>query len=219
MSRQKRLIIIDGIPGSGKTTTAKKVLDRLNTKQIRTQCLLEQQEFHPLLLNDIDYNSLQTEEGADLYIQLLTSRFNDFVKEQLTSTNEAIIIESVLFQDAINVSHLNGMNQRQLLNLCSQLQRILEPLNPCLIYYYQMNVEEQWRFICNVRGNEWGPVSLHTDEDFKQAGEVWAQSQTFVRAVVDEWEIPKLIIENTDYLWHEYTHRIFHFLDELLNLR
>jgi hypothetical protein len=75
-------------------------------------------------------------------------------------------------------------------------------------------VRRDWRFICGVRGNEWGPVSLHTDEDFRQAGALWGGSQSFVRSVVDVWDIPKLVIENRDCRWDEHNRRILRFVDE-----
>nr|WP_279588838.1 hypothetical protein [Paenibacillus castaneae] len=212
------MIIIDGIPGSGKTTTASSILERLEAQQINTRCYLEQEESHPLLIAEPKFDSFENEEEADQFIHLLTSRFSHFVQHQLNSIHEVIIIESVLLQDAINVSHLMGMSHPKLLELCSRLQTILEPLNPILIYYYHMDVEGQWRFICSVRGNDWGPVSLHSDEDFKQAGEVWDKSQTFVRAVVDQWNIPKLIIENNDYHWDDYNQRINHFVDDCVRI-
>jgi hypothetical protein len=217
VSKEKRLIIIDGMPGSGKTTTASSILKALTSQQIPTRCILELEDQHPLLLHGMNFNSFAIEEEADLFIQLLTSRFSNFVQEQLKNPDKVIIIESVLLQDAISVAHLMGMNEVKLLDLCSTLQTILEPLRPILIYYYQTNVEGQWRFICGVRGNEWGPVSLHTDEDFKEAAEVWGKSQTFVRAIVDKWDISKLIIENSEYLWDEYNDRIVKFLDITLS--
>jgi hypothetical protein len=110
-----------------------------------------------------------------------------------------------------------GMNQDKLRYFSSSLMSILEPLDPVLIYFYQVDVEGQWRFICGVRGNEWGPVSLHTDDDFKGAGILWGGSQTFVRSVVDSWEIPKIIIENKDYHWDEYSNRIIQFIGENIN--
>ncbi|MGO4695969.1 hypothetical protein AB4Z50_16980 [Paenibacillus sp. 2TAB26] len=216
MSKQKRLIIIDGIPGSGKTTTAKSILDKLNSKQVAARCFLEEEALHPLLLQGPEFSSFTNEAEADQFIQLLTTRYLDFVQAELHSAHEVIIIESVFLQDTISVAHLMGMDKQKLLAFSSSLQQILAPLAPNLIYYYQVDVEKQWRFICSVRGNEWGPVSLHTDEDFKQAAEVWSRSQSFVRATVNAWDIPKLIIENKDYLWDEYHQQISEFIDSLL---
>lgn len=215
MSKQKKLIIIDGIPGSGKTTTASRIFEQLSLAHINTRCFLEQEDNHPLLVPGLDFDSFDNEAATDLFIQLLASSFSEFVQTRLNEPEEVTIIESVLFQDAISLAHLNGMKQEKLLELCSVLLAILEPLNPALIYYYQVDVEKQWRFICSVRGNEWGPVSMHTDEDFKQAAEVWGNSQSFVRTVIDKWGVPKLIIENSDYLWSEYDHLIHEFVERL----
>ncbi|MNN89235.1 hypothetical protein D3C81_2070190 [compost metagenome] len=55
---------------------------------------------------------------------------------------------------------------------------------------------------------------MHTDDDFREAGILWGGSQAFVRSIVDSWEIPKLIIENKDYLWDEYSNRIIQFIHE-----
>lgn len=212
----KRLLIIDGIPGSGKTTTATRIYNRLTSQDIRAKCLLEQTENHPLL-PPMDQNYLlNTEDGADTFIRQLVDRYSRFVDEQLSSSEDITIIESVLFQDIVSVSHLQGMNNAQLQSLTESLQRLLMPLNPHLIYYYHTDVEGQWRYICGIRGNEWGPVSFQSEEDFVQAGEVWSASQAFVRAAIDAWPIPKLIIENKDYTWAEYDARIDSFITESL---
>ena len=55
-------------------------------------------------------------------------------------------------------------------------------------------------------------MSLHTDEDFREAAALWGASQAFVRTVVDAWDIPKLIIENKEYLWAEYTEQVIGFM-------
>jgi len=212
----KRLLIIDGIPGSGKTTTATRIYNCLTSQGIRARCLLEQAENHPLLPSMEQYYALNTDEGADAFIRQLVDRYSRFVEEQLSSSEDIVIIESVLFQDIVSVSHLQGMNIAQLQSFTQSLQQLLMPLNPHLIYYYHTDVEGQWRYICGIRGNEWGPVSFQSDDDFVQAGEVWSASQAFVRAAIDAWSIPKLIIENKDYAWAEYDARIDSFVTESL---
>ncbi|REE85325.1 hypothetical protein A8990_11254 [Paenibacillus taihuensis] len=160
------------------------------------------------MLREVEYESLITNEGADRFIAKLKARYAAFVQERLEGEERVTIIESVMMQDVISVAHMLGMDLGKLRHLALSLQRLLEPLNPRLIYYYHVDVEGQWRFICGIRGNEWGPVKLHTDEDFREAGEVWSRSQAFVRGVIDEWMIPKLIIENRDYRWVENTERV-----------
>jgi energy-coupling factor transporter ATP-binding protein EcfA2 len=217
MTTQKnRLIIIDGMPGSGKTTCAVSVAEALSARQVPNRCILELEENHPLFIRGYEFSSLADEQQADLFITQLQAVFRDFVQERLNSAEEFTIIESVLFQDALSCACHMGMDNDKLLDLSTALKRILSPLDPVLIYFYQLDVEAQWRFICSVRGNEWGPVSLHTDEDFQEAAALWGGSQAFNRTVVESWDIPKLIIENKEYLWAEYTERVIGFIEEQL---
>ncbi|WP_040949312.1 hypothetical protein [Gorillibacterium massiliense] len=210
--KKKRLVVIDGMPGSGKTTCATMIANKLTSWNIINRCILELEENHPLFIHDHRFSSFEDDEQADLYIRLLQSKFKDFVNKCTNDIHDVTIIESVLFQDAINCAHHMGMNHDKLLHLSSSLMGILEPLEPLLIYFYQVDVEGQWRFICGVRGNEWGPVSLHTDDDFREAGILWGGSQSFVRSIIDSWEVPKIIIENKDYHWDEYSNRIIQFV-------
>lgn len=190
------------------------ISNTLTSWNIRNRCILELEPNHPLFIHGHRFSSLKDDEQADLYIRLLESRYRDFVHERLNSSDDVTIIESVMFQDTINVARHMGMSHDQLRRLSRSLMSILEPLGPVLIYYYQIDVEGHWRFICGVRGNEWGSVSLHTDEDFKEAGNLWGSSQAFVRSMIDSWAVPKLVIENKDYCWDDYSDRIIRFLDE-----
>ncbi|WP_154665880.1 hypothetical protein [Paenibacillus pinihumi] len=210
--KKKRLIIVDGMPGSGKSTSASMIAQQLATWGKESRCVLEQEDNNPLLLTDFNWAEFQHEEQQDKFIALLEAKFRKFVDERLQGSPDLTIIESVLFQDAINCAHHSGMNRDKLHKFTASLQQILAPLEPVLVYFYQVNPEAQWRYICNIRGNEWGPVSLHTDEDFREAGELWGSSQAFVRSVVDEWQIPKLIIENTSYDWDRYTREMKEFV-------
>jgi nucleoside-triphosphatase THEP1 len=215
LTPRRRLIIIDGMPGSGKTTCANMLSDRLTARGIPNRCIPELEENHPLIFYGLNFQDyLGSEAEQDELIRLIRDRYRAFVRERLEAAEAVTIIESVMLQDTINILHHMGMDVGKLRDLASGLARILEPLRPVLIYYYHLDTEAHWRFICGVRGNEWGPVSLRTDEEFRQAGELWGGSQSFVRSFVDAWDIPKLVIENRDYRWDEYTRRIMPFIDE-----
>ncbi len=107
----KRLIIIDGMPGSGKTTCASSVAELLTSRGVAGRCILELGENHPLFIRGYEFTSL-------------------------------------------------------------------------------------------------------ADEDFREAAALWGGSQAFVRSVVDAWDIPRLVIENKDHRWAEYTERVGRFVEE-----
>lgn len=215
--KKQKLIIIDGMPGSGKTTYATEISNYLDNRKIKHRCVLQLEQEHPLLLHNESIEDLSDGIHAEYFIENIKKLYCNFVEERLKSSDEITIIESVLFQDTINMAYHLGMNERKLNHLCDQLFEILSPLEPSMIYFYQVDIEGQWRYICNIRGNVWGQVSLFTDEQFQEAGRVWSGSQKFVREYIDQLVLPKLIIENADYHWDEYSLRIIHFIKTLLD--
>ncbi|CAM3602426.1 hypothetical protein PALU110988_30205 [Paenibacillus lupini] len=110
-----KLIIIDGMPGSGKTTSAQLVSDQLNNCGITNCCILEGQPNHPLFILDREFNVAEEHE-ADEFIRILQSKYRSFVQELLRASHEITIIESVFFQDTINTSFHGGMNRTNCVN-------------------------------------------------------------------------------------------------------
>jgi hypothetical protein len=124
-----------------------------------------------------------------------------------------VIIESVIFQGIVCITQFKGINKGRLLKLVHFIQETISVMNPVLIYYYQVEVEKNWRWLCSVRGDEWAKqVGLTTDERFRKAAFAWSKSQEVCNSIFNEWNIPKLIIKNKNYLWQNYLNRILSFL-------
>lgn len=72
------------------------------------------------------------------------------------------------------------------------------------------------KWICNIRGPEFTQdrCGLYTDNDFIEAGHFWTKNQDFIFNIVQEWEIPKLIIKNEKYNWEDYENKVNHFLEK-----
>lgn len=211
--KQTRLILIDGMPGSGKSTTGQWLKETLESNKIPCRFFHELEQNHPLRIYDKHFDSFTNPEEAEWFIAKVKQLFRDFVEERLHK-HEIAIVESYLFQNTIGFAYNMGMDESLLLDLAASIQSVLLPLQPALIYYYQVHVERNWRWICELRGPEFtqGRCGLYTDDDFVQAGSFWTANQHFVSAIVQEWEIPKLVIRNEHYLWAEYKTRIKEFL-------
>jgi thymidylate kinase len=208
-----KLILVEGMPGSGKSTTGKWISERLSEWSIPNHFYHELAENHPLRIYDRQFTSFAITEEAEWFIAKVKQLFDDFVKERIMN-DEVVIMESYVFQNTIGFAYNMQMNPEQILELFQSIQQILRPLNPVLIYYYQVNVEEHWRWICAIRGPEFTQdrCGLYSDEDFIEAGKFWIKNQEFVFNIVRNWEISKLIIKNQDRKWKEYEERITDFL-------
>ena len=123
---------------------------------------------------------------------------------------QAAIVESWLFQGTISFCLLQHMDYFLLFDFISDLQKMLQTLNPVIIYFYQTDVEKNWRWICNSRGKAFteGRCGIHGDEDYRRAGILWSSIQEFNYGVLKHWDIPKHVIRNENYTWDEYKKQI-----------
>ena len=205
-----KLIIVDGIPGSGKSTLSEMISKELTKQEINNIFYHELTENHPLFIYERKFTSFKNEGEAEYYFNRVIELFNRFV-ESHKNESEVIIIESVLFQDTISFAYNMGMNWLKIEELFRKLVDILRSMNPILIYFYQINVRRNWEILGKIRGVEW-IASLHTQEGLDEAERDWKPNQEFIKSLIEEWEIPKLIIENKDYLWEQYNERTKGFL-------
>lgn len=208
---QTWLILIDGIPGSGKTTTGEMIASDLVSRNIPHRLYPELEDDHPLRIYDQEIPLLQSAAEANRFADRVEELFRQFVEERIQYDGVAIV-ESWLLQNTISFAFNMGMDRRRILKLMENLKILLQKLAPVLIYYYQVDVEKSWRFICQERGPEWARQALGPELDFSRAVADWAPNQEFVYDIVKGWEIPKLVIENRNYRWDSYTRRIMLFL-------
>ncbi|OAB47190.1 hypothetical protein [Paenibacillus antarcticus] len=209
MTRHK-LIIVDGIPGSGKSTLSEMISNELNKQEIKNIFYHELTKDHPLFIHERKFTTFKDQGEANYYFNRVVELFNRFV-DLHKNEPEIIIIESILFQDTLSFAYNMGMEPSMIEELFNLLVDILNRLNPVLIYIYQFDVRRNWEMIGKIRGVEWIP-SLHTPEGLDEAERDWKPNQEFIKSLVEEWEIPKLIIENKDYLWEQYNERTKYFL-------
>ena len=208
-----KLILIDGMPGSGKSTTGLAIHEQLNNLNIANVFYHELDDHHPLRIYDRQFTSFSIVEEAEWFIAKVEQLFMNFVNNPI-HCNQITIVEGSVFQNTIGFAYNMQMSEDRIMDLTYRIQNILSALNPELIYVYQDNVEQHWRWICDLRGPEFtqGRCGLYTDDDFIEAGKFWTKNQDFIFPIVQNWDIPKLILRNKEYMWNEYKLQIFDFL-------
>ena len=159
-SRNKTLdtniIVIDGLPGLGKSTTAQWLELQLQRNQINARWLQEAEVPHPLwwyeqwngtryLPPDYDHIPMAT------FIETSLERWADFAAFAGAS-GTVYVVESAFSMNAVSMFLMGDARPAVLLDYARQVQTIVSDLNPILIYFYPADVTAALYRICAKRG-------------------------------------------------------------------
>ncbi|MFD1677678.1 hypothetical protein [Alicyclobacillus fodiniaquatilis] len=101
--RDTKLIILDGIPGSGKSTAGPMLADKLTNSNIPNRFYPETEENHPLCIYDRIIGSLESKTEAIWFKNKVEELFRAFVDAR-SHVAEVTVIESWLFQDHLGAA-------------------------------------------------------------------------------------------------------------------
>lgn len=126
-----RLILIEGIPGSGKTSTASWLAERLRARGLRVAWVREEAADHPVIGRDTRRTGKHPGYG-----ERCAARWRAFAtKEIQRADRELIILEGVLFQSTVRFMLEYRRAQDEPTRYFDTTEEILRPLNPWLLYY------------------------------------------------------------------------------------
>ncbi|MFW9849672.1 MAG: hypothetical protein ACFFF4_11045 [Candidatus Thorarchaeota archaeon] len=217
---KSRLILIDGIPGSGKSTTANYIHRQLLRSSIEARWFHELEESNPLF--DVEYIQTRTINDAEDYVKKTLEKWRILVKE-INKTNQVYIIESYLLQATVGCMFDNNINQSIIQDYASRVPDIISELNPVIIYFSPQDVRENLLNLRNVRDNEWIESRGESLSKSKYAVarklegfEGWV-SMLSARAhlsneILQSYEFPTLVIDATNGEWDKYYDEITKFL-------
>ena len=223
-----KLIVIDGLSGSGKTTTAEWLTSRLEQQGTKIWYLPEYDTAHPLwwyrywdgsayLTPDFDNSPIET------FLETSLSKWRGFVDSMHTS-NQIVLAESVFFQDAVAMFLMGGAAPIRLMEYAREVQQIAQALDPVLIYFRQNDVRGALRRICSIRGPEFENDLVANMESFPYLklrnlkgldgiAVLWQNVHEVTDSIFDEYKIRKLAIDVSKGNWLDYHQRILDFLD------
>lgn len=220
MKLQRRLVIIEGIMGSGKSTTARWIAARLEEAGRRALAVTERVEPHPVRGTDGLDHWFQpwldiTTEGL---LDRCLGKWRSFVAEA-QATETIYTLDGQLFHGDLTNLFLMGASPTAIAKYCETVADIARPLSPLLIYFYQVDVARAIRTIAAERGEEW--VKYQVDWKLKaphsrQLGLSGLEGLIALykdyRALTDELysrlDIPKLAIDNSQQAWDAYYEQI-----------
>lgn len=221
------LIVLDGLPGSGKSTTAEWLAQQLRHNGIAVYWLQETDLSHPLwwyeFWNGTDYQPPDFDHTPiEVFIETSLEKWRSFTVQARLSDG-LIVAESVFFQNAIAMFVMGGAQPALLMEYAREVQRIIGALHPVLIYFQQNDIADALRRICDLRGRDFEDELFTNMECFPYLKQrelkgfegvtiLWREISRLTDTLFEEYRIPKLRIENSAGDWLSYQQQILAFL-------
>jgi tRNA uridine 5-carbamoylmethylation protein Kti12 len=207
-----KLILLEGLPGSGKTTMAKKLFDRIDVKNKQ---LVQESSDHTIAERGI----------ADIDIwQVKTARNWERLSAEIDSQQKLYVMEFVWFQNTIAEMLLKNCHRNQIVGFCRRVENIIKDIPPVLILYTANDAETFLRETYELRGDVWKEQidSLIDDTPYGRKRdltgfdgfmEFFNEYVSIVNAIYDELQIDRISIDVTKREWPKVEKLTYEFLE------
>jgi hypothetical protein len=219
-----RLVIVEGIMGSGKSTTMRFIARHLQDSGQSALPLHERTEPHPVRATDeLEhwFEPWRDTTPRDLADRAL-ARWTAFV--EATQKDSSIpVMDGQLFHGDLTHLLLMDADSALISDYVSALAAIIAPLNPFVLYLWQKDVGHAIRTVCTERGSEWIDYQLN----WKLAGpycvrkgyrglegliSLYRDYRCITDALFEKLPLAKLAIENSERDWPAYESQILNAL-------
>ena len=210
---ETRLVMLEGLPGSGKTSAARHLCRSLRSKGIAARWLHELAPDHPAIPRSVFRLA-----SRDDYGQLCLDRWDAFVAG--CAPGEVVILEGCVLQSTVRFLFAKREDESLLCDYWEGFEKRIAPLSPRLVYLYQDDPAEFMRSRTLVRrGAEWVEKLAHyaagtplgrargwEGEDGLVA--FWMEYRAACDDLYQRSSSCKLALENTTQLWSQIHLRI-----------
>lgn len=214
-----KLVIVEGIMGSGKSTTVLRTADRLAAAGFRSVGITEGTAPHPIRF---DWDMPWEEVDLAQLMESSIAKWRAFI-DRISNSEPIHIIDGQLFHGNFTSIFLIEAGKDTLRNYVRSVLAAIEPMRPLLIYFRQNEVGDAIRWIASQRGNAW--VQYQTDWKLTSpyairrglSGldgliELYRDYRAITDQLFAELDVPKIRIENSRREWPKYQAIIDHAL-------
>jgi hypothetical protein len=219
--RATKLIFVDGLPGTGKTTAATWLAARLQDTQLQADLYLEFQQGHPTNVGgdlhpagDVSGDAFFAVYTPEAFVEQSLQRWEAFVGAARES--QAIsVFDSCPYQNGARILLQMDASIGCIRAYAGQLEALVGPLQPLLVYFSHRDVEtalQQFRAICDRRGQAWTEYVIalvsHSPYGVSRHLQGFDGVMQFVRdyklmsdMLVAESRLPRILLENCEQRW------------------
>ena len=213
-----KLIFVEGLPGSGKSSTAQYLWMQLQKQGASCRWYYEEVSPHPLALFDRDSGNKTVPE----IISDGLKKWKAFVSEA-KQTDEIRIIESRLLLDNIFPLVMKEIEKSKIAAFIHAVIGECRGLDPVLIYFHQFDYSNTLRRICQQRGEYIEKIYIQRAEKslfgrrrglrgFGGLVQFWTAVGEIADQLYEEVAIPKIAIDNSGWQWPVYYRQMCDFL-------
>lgn len=155
------LIIVEGLPGTGKSTTAAIIADELSKAGGKVLCVDEGVRDHPADYADYDFPDFETER------EKILKKWRSFVDK--SDKNTTYVFNCVFLQNPMCETMMRfGMDSAASQRYISEIAEIIRPLHPLIVYIDKPGVRETVDRVLDERGNDWleAVIDYHTSQGY-----------------------------------------------------
>ena len=154
------LIIVEGLPGSGKSTTAAMIAEELKKKGKTVLCFDEGEE-HPADYKDYDFPDFETER------EKILAKWRDFVRDR---DREAVYVFNCVFlQNPMCETMMRfDMGYDRSRAYIAEIAEIIKPLDPVIVYIDRPDIRTAVDRVLDERGSDWlnAVIDYHTAQGY-----------------------------------------------------
>ena len=205
-----KLIMVEGLTGSGKSIMAHFITRQLHHNGIPASWVHEGEAPHPIALDvgsDIEDHMAQMRERWAAYV------------DQVGLSDEVKVVEACFFNNLIESLLAHNVDRPKIIQYADELQTLLESLNPTLVYLVQEDLDRalERNFKGRGKGFQNYVIQYATGTPFAKqrewegyAGMVmfWREFVGLTDELFQRYRIRKLKIDNSAGNWDDYNRQV-----------
>jgi hypothetical protein len=152
-----RLILVEGMIGAGKTTTAGHLADWLSRRGEDVRAFDEGDADHPIRTRRVDELLAAPAPGdPGVYAAGQWRR----LAERCLRNEQTIILESIFLQNSVMPAFIDGAPAAAVTDICAEIQRQAAPAEPFLVYLRPVDIAAAIARVHEARGEPWSSRNL-----------------------------------------------------------
>ena len=203
-----KLILVDGMPGTGKSTVAQFIYLRLRGGGVPAKWYHEEAT-HPVRR----FYDAKRHRTWSAYIDDVAARWVRYAKE-LENRNRIDVLDAALFQNHVRSMLVFDADRGAIRDLVHRIDAVVASICPILIYLRPVGIEKNFRDAARNRGHRMLDLWIEAHDaypytaHFRSTGyaafiDFWREYEQIVDGIFDSLAMSKLRLSASNGNWHE----------------